>query len=103
MVQRMRWSLRSGSERGSTTVALQGPRSPPGRSLVNAPVPDWGDTIPVGMRLLVTGGTGVLGRALCPVAEAEGHEISMPGHDELDLFDPDAVADAVRDVDAVLH
>ena len=27
----------------------------------------------------------------------------MPGHEELDLFDPAAVADAVRDVDAVLH
>ena len=27
----------------------------------------------------------------------------MPRHEELDLFDPAAVADAVRDVDAVLH
>ena len=27
----------------------------------------------------------------------------MPGHEELDLFDPSAVADAVRGVDAVLH
>jgi nucleoside-diphosphate-sugar epimerase len=55
------------------------------------------------MRLLITGGTGVLGRALRPVAEAAGHELAMPGHDELDLFDPAAVADAVRDVDGVLH
>jgi nucleoside-diphosphate-sugar epimerase len=55
------------------------------------------------MRLLVTGGTGVLGRALRPVAEASGHELSMPGREELDLFDPSAVADAVRDVDGVLH
>jgi nucleoside-diphosphate-sugar epimerase len=55
------------------------------------------------MRLLITGGTGVLGRALRPVAEAAGHELAMPGHDELGLFDPAAVADAVRDVDAVLH
>jgi nucleoside-diphosphate-sugar epimerase len=55
------------------------------------------------MRLLVTGGTGVLGRALRPLAEAAGHEFAMPGHEELDLFDPSAVADAVRDVDGVLH
>jgi nucleoside-diphosphate-sugar epimerase len=58
---------------------------------------------PSPMRLLVTGGTGVLGRALRPVAEAEGHEFAMPAHEELDLFDPVAVADAVRGVDAVLH
>ena len=55
------------------------------------------------MRLLVTGGTGVLGRALRPHAEAAGHQLVMPAHDELDLFDPIAVADAVRDVDGVLH
>ncbi len=55
------------------------------------------------LRLLVTGGTGVLGRALRPLAEAAGHELAMPTHEELDLFDPSAVADAVRDVDGVLH
>ena len=55
------------------------------------------------MRLLVTGGTGVLGRALRPVAEAAGYEFAMPGREELDLFDPSAVADAVRGVDGVLH
>ena len=55
------------------------------------------------MRLLITGGTGVLGRALRPLAEAAGHELAMPGREELDLFDPSTVADAVRDVDGVLH
>jgi nucleoside-diphosphate-sugar epimerase len=55
------------------------------------------------MRLLVTGGTGVLGRALRPLAEAAGHELAMPGHEALDLFDPSAVADAVSDADGVLH
>jgi nucleoside-diphosphate-sugar epimerase len=55
------------------------------------------------LRLLITGGTGVLGRALRPLAEAAGHECVMPGHGELDLFDPSAVGDAVRGVDGVLH
>jgi nucleoside-diphosphate-sugar epimerase len=55
------------------------------------------------MRLLITGGTGVLGRALRPLAEEEGHGLAMPGHEELDLFDPSAVADAVRDMDGVVH
>jgi nucleoside-diphosphate-sugar epimerase len=55
------------------------------------------------MRLLITGGSGVLGRALRPLAEAAEHEFAMPGHEQLDLFDPVAVAAAVRDVDGVLH
>jgi nucleoside-diphosphate-sugar epimerase len=55
------------------------------------------------MRLLVTGGTGVLGRALRPLAHAAGHDVATPGREELDLFDPIAVADAMRDVDGVLH
>jgi nucleoside-diphosphate-sugar epimerase len=57
----------------------------------------------VTMRLLITGGAGVLGRAVQPLAEAAGHELAMPGREELDLFDPSAVADAMRDVDGVLH
>jgi 2-methylisocitrate lyase-like PEP mutase family enzyme len=57
----------------------------------------------VDVRLLVTGGTGVLGRAFRPQAEAAGHQLVMPSHDELDLFDPIAVTDAIRDVDGVLH
>jgi UDP-glucose 4-epimerase len=44
-----------------------------------------------------------LGRAVRPLAEAAGHEVAAPTHDELDLFDPSAVADAMRDVDAVMH
>jgi nucleoside-diphosphate-sugar epimerase len=55
------------------------------------------------VRLLVTGGTGVLGRAFLPWAEAEGHQASAPGRAELDLFDPAAVAGQLRGVDAVLH
>ena len=55
------------------------------------------------MRLLVTGGTGVLGRALAPLARAAGHELLAPAKGELDLFDPVAVAQATRGVDAVFH
>jgi nucleoside-diphosphate-sugar epimerase len=55
------------------------------------------------MRLLITGGTGVLGRAVLPLAEAAGHELAMPEHQELDLFNPTAVADGIRDVDGVMH
>jgi nucleoside-diphosphate-sugar epimerase len=55
------------------------------------------------VRLLVTGGTGVLGRAFRPLAEAEGHQVSAPGRAELDLFDPAAVGTRMRGVDAVLH
>ena len=54
-------------------------------------------------RLLVTGGTGVLGRALIPQAREAGLEVLAPGRTELDLFDPAAVSLAVRGVDAVLH
>jgi nucleoside-diphosphate-sugar epimerase len=55
------------------------------------------------VHILVTGGTGVLGQAFVPLAEAEGHKVQAPGRAELDLFDPAQVGLAVRDVDAVLH
>ena len=55
------------------------------------------------MRVFMTGGTGVLGRAFRPLAEAEGHQVRAPGRAGLDLFDPAAVSAAMRGVDAVLH
>ena len=55
------------------------------------------------MRILVTGGTGVLGRAFRPLAEAAGHKVLAPSRADLDLFDPAAVGQAVQNVDAVLH
>ena len=55
------------------------------------------------MDLMVTGATGALGRAFVPVAEAAGNELRTPSHTELDLFDPAAVATAIRGADAVLH
>ena len=55
------------------------------------------------MRVLVTGGSGVLGRALVPLLEADGHEVRAPARDELDLFASAAVEDAVATADAVYH
>jgi nucleoside-diphosphate-sugar epimerase len=54
-------------------------------------------------RILVTGGSGVLGRALRPLLAAEGHEVRAPAHDELDLFDAADVVEAVGDADAIFH
>ncbi len=55
------------------------------------------------MRVLVTGGSGVLGRASMPLLRDAGHQIDAPRHDALDLFDARAVAAAVRGAGAVLH
>jgi nucleoside-diphosphate-sugar epimerase len=55
------------------------------------------------MRLLVTGGSGALGRALVPMARRAGHTVIAPARGDLDLFDPIAVARAVGAADAVLH
>jgi dTDP-4-dehydrorhamnose reductase len=55
------------------------------------------------MRLLVTGASGVLGRAFVPLARDAGHDVRAPRRTELDLFDPAAVAGATAGVDAVLH
>jgi nucleoside-diphosphate-sugar epimerase len=69
------------------------------------------------MKLLVTGATGVLGRDAVPGLVAAGHDVvaaTRDHHDRdrvptdarpirLDLFDPIAVREAVRDVDGVVH
>ena len=55
------------------------------------------------MRVLVTGGSGVLGRATIPLLFHGGHQVIAPGRSECDLFDPDAVRRAVSGVDAVMH
>jgi nucleoside-diphosphate-sugar epimerase len=55
------------------------------------------------MKLLITGGTGVLARASIPLLREAGHEIHARGRDELDLFDAEAVRAAVDGADAVIH
>lgn len=55
------------------------------------------------MRLLVTGASGVLGRAFLPLAREAGHAVDAPAREELGLFDHAAVAAAVEGHDGVLH
>ena len=55
------------------------------------------------MRILMTGGSGVLGRASRPFLSEAGHRIDAPRREALDLFDPAAVAAQVRGTAAVLH
>lgn len=55
------------------------------------------------MRVFVTGGSGVLGRAVLPRLAAAGHSPVAPGSRELDLFDPAAVAAALAGAGAVMH
>ena len=55
------------------------------------------------MRVLVTGGSGVLGRGTVPLLRDAGHDVQAPRSRELDLFDAAAVEEAARGVDAIYH
>jgi nucleoside-diphosphate-sugar epimerase len=55
------------------------------------------------MRVFVTGGSGVLGRAAIPRLRADGHDVVAPRRTELDLFDPQAVNQAVVGADVIYH
>src|SRR4030095_4131542 len=49
------------------------------------------------VRVLVTGGSGVLGRQTFPLVRAEGYEVHAPAQTELDLLHPAAVTHASHD------
>jgi nucleoside-diphosphate-sugar epimerase len=55
------------------------------------------------VRILVTGGSGVLGWALLPLLAAQGHDVRAPALTELDLFDVARVGDAVGGIEAIFH
>ena len=55
------------------------------------------------MRVFLTGGGGVLGRILQRKLTAAKHAIIAPHHFELDLYDLDAVIEAMRGAEAVFH
>ena len=55
------------------------------------------------VRILVTGGGGVLGRATLPLLRAGGHQVDAPEPPDIDLFDPTAVTRAVHGAGAILH
>jgi 2-alkyl-3-oxoalkanoate reductase len=55
------------------------------------------------MRVLLTGGSGVLGGQLAPLLREAGHEVDAPAHDELDVFDRARVEPALSGAAAVFH
>jgi UDP-glucose 4-epimerase len=56
-------------------------------------------------RILVTGGSGFIGRNLAPGLAALGYEVLVPSHAELELLDSEAVHDylRLRRPDVVVH
>jgi nucleoside-diphosphate-sugar epimerase len=62
-----------------------------------------GGAQPARLRILVTGGSGVLGRAVVPYLRAAGHHVAAPPPADLDLFDARAVRAALAGTDAVMH
>ena len=56
------------------------------------------------MRIFVTGGTGVLGRALVPLLRDAGHDVAAPTRAAVDLLaDPEGVRSAAVGAGAVYH
>jgi nucleoside-diphosphate-sugar epimerase len=57
----------------------------------------------LGVRIFVTGGSGVLGRASIPLLLRDGHDVTAPGHAQLDLFARDRIEPVLAGCDAVFH
>ena len=57
------------------------------------------------MKLLITGGTGFLGRRAAAYLKSLGFSVQSPSHGELDIIDEEAVADWFREnrPDVVIH
>jgi 2-alkyl-3-oxoalkanoate reductase len=55
------------------------------------------------MRVFMTGGSGVLGRAAIPRLRADGNDVVAPRRTELDVFDAEAVNQAVAGADVIYH
>lgn len=51
-----------------------------------------------GQRVLVTGGSGLVGSAVCRRLSASGFEVVAPSHSELDLLNADATKDALYSI-----
>src|SRR6187402_1540910 len=55
------------------------------------------------MRIAVAGSSGLIGAQLCRLARAAGHAVvPLSRTDGVDLLDPEAVADALERVEAVV-
>ncbi|MBO3083856.1 dTDP-4-dehydrorhamnose reductase [Cellulomonas fengjieae] len=55
------------------------------------------------MRWLVTGANGMLGRDLVDLLESRGHDVVALDREQLDITDPQSVAEHVHDVDVVAN
>ena len=55
--------------------------------------------------VLVTGGSGMLGRHLVPLLEKTGHQVYSPNREELDLTDSKATGTyfTTTNIDTVIH
>ena len=55
--------------------------------------------------VLVTGGSGMLGRHLVPLLEKSGHTVSSPNREELDLTDSKSTLNYLKsiEIDSVIH
>jgi NAD dependent epimerase/dehydratase family len=94
--ERIPWNHEGGSSGGAHIASAAGGRPSPRHPSADS---GWRRTV----RILLTGGGGVLGRATLPLLRARGHEVHAPEPPDIDLFDPTAVTRAVDGAGAILH